>query len=93
MTALTDAARRTIAEHEKLVLSARDRVVFFDTLVNPPAASERLRCARRSSANVWGGIGSPSGVRKCPRQLAAGESLSVQKSGLSAFGTSESLLL
>jgi uncharacterized protein (DUF1778 family) len=41
MTALTDAARRTIAEHETMVLSERDRTVFFDTLVNPPAPSER----------------------------------------------------
>ena len=45
MTALTDAARQTIAEHETLVLSARDRAVFFDTIVNPPAPSERLRRA------------------------------------------------
>jgi uncharacterized protein (DUF1778 family) len=45
MTALTDAARRTIAEHEALVLSERDRIVFFDTLVNPPAPSERLQRA------------------------------------------------
>jgi uncharacterized protein (DUF1778 family) len=45
MTALTDAARRTIAEHEAIVLSERDRVVFFDTLVNPPAPNERFRRA------------------------------------------------
>src|ERR1700733_14081817 len=45
MTALTDAARRTIAEHETLVLSERDRAVFFDTLVNPPAPNERLQQA------------------------------------------------
>jgi uncharacterized protein (DUF1778 family) len=45
MTALTDAARRTIAEHETLVLSDRDRAVFFDALVNPPAPSKRLRRA------------------------------------------------
>jgi len=45
MTALTDAARRTIAEHETLVLSDRDRAVFFDALVHPPAPSERLRRA------------------------------------------------
>jgi uncharacterized protein (DUF1778 family) len=45
MTALTQAARRTIAEHETLVLSEQDRAVFFDTLVNPPAPSERLRRA------------------------------------------------
>jgi uncharacterized protein (DUF1778 family) len=42
MTALTEAARQTIAEHESIVLSARDRAVFFDTLVNPPAPNERL---------------------------------------------------
>lgn len=42
MTALTDAARRTIAEHETLVLSERDRAVFFEALVSPPAPSERL---------------------------------------------------
>src|SRR5271154_6291017 len=45
MTILADAARRTIAEHETLVLSERDRAVFFDTLVNPPAPSERLQRA------------------------------------------------
>jgi uncharacterized protein (DUF1778 family) len=45
VTALADAARRTIAEHETLVLSERDRQVFFDTLINPPKPSERLRRA------------------------------------------------
>jgi uncharacterized protein (DUF1778 family) len=45
MTALTDAAHRTIAEHETLVLSDRDRAVFFDALVSPPAPSERLKRA------------------------------------------------
>ena len=45
MTALTDAARRTITEHEALLLSERDRAVFFDVLVNPPAPSERLQRA------------------------------------------------
>ena len=42
VTALTDTARRTIAEHETLALSARDRTAFFDALVNPPEPSERL---------------------------------------------------
>lgn len=42
VTALTDTARRTIAEHEMLVLSDRDRAAFFDALVNPPKPSERL---------------------------------------------------
>jgi uncharacterized protein (DUF1778 family) len=45
MTALTEAARRTIAEHETLVLSERDRAVFFDALVNPPAPNKRLERA------------------------------------------------
>ena len=42
VTALADAARRTIAEHETLMLSELDRKVFFDTLMNPPQVSERL---------------------------------------------------
>jgi uncharacterized protein (DUF1778 family) len=42
VTALTDTARRTIAEHERLVLSERDRKAFFEALVNPPKPSERL---------------------------------------------------
>jgi uncharacterized protein (DUF1778 family) len=45
MTALMEAARRTIAGHEILVLSERDRAVFFETLVNPPASNERLERA------------------------------------------------
>jgi uncharacterized protein (DUF1778 family) len=45
MTALRDAALRTIAEHETIVFSERDRAVFFDTLVNPPAPSDRLERA------------------------------------------------
>jgi uncharacterized protein (DUF1778 family) len=42
VTALAEAARRTIAEHEALVLSERDRRAFFDALVKPPEPSERL---------------------------------------------------
>src|SRR5947209_8694964 len=45
MTALTDAARRTIAEHETLVLTDRDRIAFFEALINPPAPNERLQRA------------------------------------------------
>src|SRR5271166_6379333 len=45
MTALTEAARRTIAEHETVVLSDRDRAVFFDALVSPPGLSEQLERA------------------------------------------------
>ena len=42
VTALTDTARRTIADHETLVLSNRDRAAFFNALINPPEPSERL---------------------------------------------------
>jgi uncharacterized protein (DUF1778 family) len=45
VTALADTARRTIAEHETLVLSNRDRRAFFDALINPPEPSERLKRA------------------------------------------------
>jgi uncharacterized protein (DUF1778 family) len=45
VTALADTARRTIAEHETLVLSDRDREAFFDALITPPEPSERLQRA------------------------------------------------
>jgi uncharacterized protein (DUF1778 family) len=45
VTSLTETARRTIAEHETLVLSEGDREAFFDALVNPPKPSERLKRA------------------------------------------------
>jgi uncharacterized protein (DUF1778 family) len=45
LSALTEAARKTIARHQTLVLSERDRQVFFDTLINPPEISPRLRRA------------------------------------------------
>lgn len=45
LTALTEAASRSIARHDALVLSERDRHVFFDTLINPPKLSARVRRA------------------------------------------------
>lgn len=42
VTAVTETARRTIAEHETLELSDRDREAFVDALINPPEPSERL---------------------------------------------------
>jgi len=45
LTALTEAARRTIAQHEALVLSERDRQTFFDALIHPPKPNARLRRA------------------------------------------------
>jgi uncharacterized protein (DUF1778 family) len=45
LTAVSEAARHTIARHETLVLSERDRRVFFDALIRPPKANARLRRA------------------------------------------------
>jgi uncharacterized protein (DUF1778 family) len=45
ITALTDAARRTIAEHETLALSERDRAAFFEALMNPPEINDHLKRA------------------------------------------------
>jgi len=42
VTALTDTARRTIADHETLALSDRDRKAFFDALIDPPPPNKRL---------------------------------------------------
>lgn len=45
MTALTDAARRTIDSHRSLALSERDRAVFFAALVKPAPLNGRLKRA------------------------------------------------
>lgn len=45
VTALAESARRTIEQHETLVLSEADRKVFFDVLMTPPRANERLERA------------------------------------------------
>jgi uncharacterized protein (DUF1778 family) len=45
VTALAETARRTIEQHETLVLTDRDRKVFFDALMTPPPANERLERA------------------------------------------------
>lgn len=45
VTALTEAARQTIARHETLTLSDQDRAAFFDALVHPPKPNKRLRRA------------------------------------------------
>lgn len=42
VTALTETARRTIAKHETLELSDRDRAAFFAALIDPPKPSDRL---------------------------------------------------
>ena len=49
LTALTVATRETISRHETLVLSERDRKVFFDALVHAPRPNGRLKRAFRSA--------------------------------------------
>jgi len=49
LTALTEATQATISRHETLLLSERDRQVFFDALVHPPKPNARLRRAFRSA--------------------------------------------
>ena len=45
VTALAETARRTIEQHETLVLSEADRKVFFDVLMTPPPTNQRLERA------------------------------------------------
>jgi len=45
LTALVEAARHAIAEHEALTLSDADRARFFEVLVHPPSSSNRLERA------------------------------------------------
>jgi hypothetical protein len=53
---LMDVARQTIAEHETLVLSDRDREAFFEALINPPEPSERLKQAMLEIRDFKGAI-------------------------------------
>jgi uncharacterized protein (DUF1778 family) len=52
LTALTQATQATITRHESIVLSERDRQVFFDALVHPPKENPRLRRAFRSAKRI-----------------------------------------
>ena len=54
LTAIAEAARRTIAEHETLNLSERDRAAFFDAMIDPPAPGERLARALADHARRVG---------------------------------------
>ncbi len=49
LSALTNATRETIARHQSLVLSERDRAAFFDALVHPPKPNPRLLRAYREA--------------------------------------------
>ena len=47
VSAAQATAKRIIQEHEILLLSARDREVFVNALLNPAAPNEKLRRAAR----------------------------------------------
>lgn len=47
ISSVQEVATRTIREHEVLTLSGRDRQVFIDALLKPPAPSRRRRQAAR----------------------------------------------
>jgi uncharacterized protein (DUF1778 family) len=49
LTALAQATRDTISRHESLVLSERDREVFFDALIRPPEPNAQLRRAFKAA--------------------------------------------
>lgn len=45
LTAITQASRDAIERSQTLVLTDRDQMIFFDTLMNPPEPNQRLRRA------------------------------------------------
>jgi uncharacterized protein (DUF1778 family) len=45
LTALSEAAHQTLARHQTLFLSERDRKIFFDALIHPPKPNARLKRA------------------------------------------------
>lgn len=47
LTALTEATRQTIARHQSLTLTERDRAAFFHALIHAPRPNARLRRAFR----------------------------------------------
>ena len=53
LTAIAEAARRTIAQHDTFGLTERDRAAFFEALIDPPEPNERLvRAFADHSSNV-----------------------------------------
>jgi uncharacterized protein (DUF1778 family) len=51
---LQEAASRTIREHEMMELTAQDREVFIETLLNPPCPNESLQQAVIEYRNIIG---------------------------------------
>lgn len=47
ISSVAEAAKQAIQEHEIMILSARDRAVFVEALLNPPEPSNKLRAAAK----------------------------------------------
>jgi uncharacterized protein (DUF1778 family) len=45
ITSVLEAAKKAIQEHEMMILSAQDRQVFANALLNPPEPSTKLQAA------------------------------------------------
>lgn len=47
ISSVAEAAKQIVQEHEIMILSARDRAVFVEALLNPPEPSSKLQTAAR----------------------------------------------
>lgn len=52
LAVLTEAANEAINRHQTLVLSERDREIFFDALMRPPKVNPRLKRALKRSKEL-----------------------------------------
>ncbi len=52
-----EAAKETIREHEVIVLSARDSIIFIEALLNPEGPNEALLAAARRHRELFGPTG------------------------------------
>ncbi|MFL6833111.1 MAG: DUF1778 domain-containing protein [Xanthobacteraceae bacterium] len=49
-----EGARRILDEHERMVLTGRDRDAFLDTVANPPAPTKKLMVALKRHRQLFG---------------------------------------
>jgi uncharacterized protein (DUF1778 family) len=49
-----EGARRVLDEHERMVLTGRDRDAFLDAVANPPAPTKKLVAALKRHRQLFG---------------------------------------
>jgi uncharacterized protein (DUF1778 family) len=49
-----EGARRILDEHERMVLTGRDRDTFLDAVANPPAPTKKLVAALKRHRQLFG---------------------------------------